>query len=86
MELRGQLVAPQNTPAIPMAPERAWGRPSKGPARVPKAQPVNSTGTISPPRKPAPRVRAVKRIFSRKAAGMVSPSISRRMTASPAPL
>ena len=69
-----------------MAPEKAWGSPKIGPARVPKAQPVNSTGTISPPRKPAPRVTAVKAIFSRKAWGMVSPASRRRMTKSPAPL
>ena len=56
----GQLVAPQNTAVIPSAPPKDWDRPSSGPTTVPKAAPVKSTGTISPPRKPAPRVRAVK--------------------------
>jgi len=82
----GQLVAPQNTAAMAIAPPKPWGIPSRGPTVVPKAAPVKRTGTISPPRKPEPRVTAVKRIFSRKASGMVSPASMARMTASPAPL
>ena len=52
----------------------------------PSVAPVKKAGAISPPLYPAPSVTEVKRIFSRKASGMVSPASIRRITPSPAPL
>ena len=47
---------------------------------------MKKDGTISPPLKPAPRVSAVKIIFSRNASGLTEPSILLWMTLIPVPL
>ena len=45
----GQLVTPQNTAAAPRAEQSGEGSPQTCANRFPKAAPVNSDGTISPP-------------------------------------
>ena len=62
----GQFVTPQNTPAMPQAAVREEGSPRTGDSKAPNAAPMVKDGTISPPLNPAPKVRAVNRIFSRK--------------------
>ena len=48
--------------------------------------PIKKVGTISPPLKPAPRVRAVKVIFKRKASGATVPSKHLEIILTPVPL
>ena len=63
----GQLVTPQNSEIIPTAAHSDGSKPVRLPNRHPKVAPMKKDGTISPPLKPAPRVSAVKMIFSRNA-------------------
>ena len=66
-EVMGQFVTPQNTAPMPAAAHRAGQNPTRFPNRHQKVAPIKKEGTISPPLKPALRVTAVKRIFSKKA-------------------
>ena len=87
MEAMGQLTAPQSTDTRPTAAAKPAGMPSSGPKTQPKVAPTKKEGTTSPPLNPAPRVMAVKRIFSKKAAGDAWPSsTAATMTPMPAPL
>ena len=61
----GQLVTPQNTPIIPHAAINVIGNPNQDATTQPNAAPIQNDGTISPPLKPAPKVKAVKIIFSK---------------------
>lgn len=63
----GQFVTPQNTEAIPRAAQKEGDMEKILPKRQPKVAPTKKDGTISPPRYPAPRVRAVNIIFNKKA-------------------
>ena len=69
-EVIGQLVTPQNTEVMPTAVHKVGENPNRFPYRQPKAAPVQKEGTISPPLKPQPMVRAVKMIFNKKASGL----------------
>ena len=71
----GQLVTPQNSEIMPTAVHSDGSKPVRLPNRHPKVAPMKKDGTISPPLKPAPRVSAVKMIFSRNASGLTEPSI-----------
>ena len=64
------MVTPQKAAATPTAPPKEGESPRRGATVQPKVAPQAKVGTISPPRKPAPRVRAVKRSLTRKAQGM----------------
>ena len=61
----GQLVTPQNSEIMPTAVHSDGSKPVRLPNRHPNVAPMKKDGTISPPLKPAPRVSAVKMIFSR---------------------
>ena len=67
MDASGLLVQPQNRAIIPSAAPSCGGSPNSGATTQPKVAPVKKMGTISPPLKPAPSVRAVNSIFKRKA-------------------
>lgn len=82
----GQLVTPQNSEIMPTAVHSDGSKPVRLPNRHPKVAPMKKDGTISPPLKPAPRVSAVKMIFSRNASGLTEPSILLWMTLIPVPL
>ena len=87
MEAVGQLTQPQKTATRPMAALKPAGSPRSGPITQPKVAPMKKEGTTSPPLKPAPRVRAVKAIFQRKAVGWAWPcSTAARTMSIPAPL
>ena len=60
----GQFVTPQNTLTMPQAAQSPAGRPKNPDKKLPSVAPIKSVGTISPPLKPPPSVREVKRIFS----------------------
>ena len=84
----GQLVTAQKVATRASAAARPGSSPSSGPTRQPKVEPTKKVGTISPPRKPHPRVMAVSSSLRMKAAGCTSsPSVMARSTTSmPAPL
>mgnify|MGYP007071178990 CR=1 FL=1 len=82
----GQLVTPQNSEIMPTAVHSDGSKPVRLPNRHPNVAPMKKDGTISPPLKPAPRVSAVKMIFSRNASGLTEPSILLWMTLIPVPL
>ena len=67
IEVIGQFVTPQKTAAIPQAAQREGESPISCPAMHPKVAPTQNDGTISPPRKPAFIVSAVRSIFQKKA-------------------
>ena len=67
IEVIGQFVTPQKTAAIPQAAQREGESPISCPAMHPKVAPTQKDGTISPPRKPAFIVSAVRSIFQKKA-------------------
>ena len=85
-DVRGQLVTPQNTLTIPHAAHNPTGSPNIGAKKLPSVAPTKRVGTISPPLKPAPRVRAVKMIFKRKASGATVPSKHLEIILTPVPL
>jgi hypothetical protein len=59
----GQFVTPQKRHERPIAAPREQSRSSNGAIKLPKVEPTKNTGSISPPLKPAPRVRAVNKSF-----------------------
>lgn len=61
----GQFVTPQNRLTMPQAAHKPTGSPKMPDKKLPRAAPIKSVGTISPPLKPPPSVAAVKMIFSR---------------------
>ena len=63
----GQLVTPQNMPIIPRAAHNEGDMPSIFPKVHPRVAPIKNEGMISPPLKPAPIVRTVRRILIKKA-------------------
>ena len=67
MDAIGEFVTPQNIAIIPTAAQVDAGKPTIEAKRQPKQAPIAKDGTISPPLNPAPRVKAVKTIFQRKA-------------------
>ena len=69
-----------------MAALKVGEKPVNVPKRQPKLAPIKKVGTISPPLKPAPRVRAVKMIFKRKASGATVPSKHLEIILTPVPL
>ena len=85
-DVRGQLVTPQNTLTIPHAAHNPTGSPNIGAKKLPSVAPTKRVGTISPPLKPAPRVRAVKMIFKRKGSGATVPSKHLEIILTPVPL
>ena len=82
-EATGQLMTPQNSATSPTAAAKDGSIPSNGPTTQPKVAPTKKVGTISPPLKPAPSVRAVSRSLNKKAYQSASPCW---MTCMPAPL
>ena len=85
----GQLVTPQKAATVPTAPPKEGASPRKGATTQPKVAPQAKVGTISPPRKPAPKVTAVKRSLARKAQGSTSappPVMAASTRLPPAPL
>ena len=79
-------MTPQNSEIMPTAVHSDGSKPVRLPNRHPNVAPMKKDGTISPPLKPAPRVSAVKMIFSRNASGLTEPSILLWMTLIPVPL
>ena len=83
----GQLVTPQNRAAIPEAAHKEGESPTSCPITQPKVAPIQKEGTISPPRKPAFMVIAVRISFHRKSKGRVCPSSTAfSMSPFPAPI
>ena len=85
-EVSGQFVTPQNTEHIPIAAHRDGEKPVSVPNRKPKLAPMKKEGTISPPLYPAPRVKAVNMIFSKKEVDGTEPSKQFLITSTPVPL
>lgn len=67
IEVIGQFVTPQKSAISPTAAQTEGENPTIFPKRHQKVAPIKNVGTISPPRKPAPIVIAVKIIFNIKA-------------------
>ena len=63
----GVWVAPENTATNPIPVKNANGSGINKDNALPKVAPIKNNGVTSPPLKPAPRVKLVKSIFSRKA-------------------
>ena len=82
----GQFTAPQNTATIPSAAPKLAGMPSSPPIKHPNVAPIKKAGTISPPLKPQPMVRAVNTIFKAQAQGTAAPPMAAVITSVPAPL
>ena len=59
----GQFVTPQKRHEKTYSRTQRAVRPSNGAIKLPKVEPTKNTGSISPPLKPAPRVRAVNKSF-----------------------
>ena len=81
----GQFTTEQNRAAMAAAAAKPGSRPRSGPTAQPKVAPINRVGTISPPLKPTPTHRAVRRSFTAKAQGSVSPATARSIMCAPAP-
>ena len=69
----GQFVTPQKRAISPTAAQTDGEKPVKLPNVHPSVAPMKKDGTISPPRKPASIVIAVKIIFITNAYGTASP-------------
>ena len=75
IDVIGQLVTPQKSPAMHRAAHIEVGIPSKDPSVQPRVEPITKAGIISPPLKPQPMVSAVRISFMIKAYGLTSPLI-----------
>ena len=62
----GVCVAPENTATNPIPAKSAIGKGINGDKALPNVAPIKKRGVTSPPLKPAPRVKLVKRIFNKK--------------------
>ena len=66
IDAKGDFVALQKRPTRASAAHIPGSRPKRLPKVHPKVAPMQNTGTISPPLKPAARVTAVKISFNMK--------------------
>ena len=85
-EATGQLTTPQNSAINPTAAPKEGSSPNNGATTQPKVEPTKKVGTISPPLKPAPYVRAVSSSLAAKAYHTACPAIACTIIGMPAPL